>query len=83
MVSNIICRDLSFGYDGSQTELFNHLDLVIDTGWRTALVGRNGRGKTTLMRLLVGELAADVCQIERPVPCCMFSGQPETACVTG
>jgi len=83
VVANIICRDLSFGYDGSQTELFNHLDLVIDTGWHTALVGRNGRGKTTLMRLLAGELALDIGQIERPVPCCMFSGRPETSGVTG
>ena len=28
----------------------------MDTGWGWALVGRNGRGKTTLIRLLAGEL---------------------------
>ncbi len=71
---NIICRDLSFGYDGSQIQVFNSLNLLIDTGWRTALVGRNGRGKTTLMRLLAGELKPDTGEIERPVSCRMFTG---------
>jgi lincosamide and streptogramin A transport system ATP-binding/permease protein len=73
-VPNIICRDLSFGYDGSQIQVFNSLNLLIDTGWRTALVGRNGRGKTTLMRLLAGELRPDTGEIERPVSCRLFTG---------
>lgn len=56
---NIICRDLSFAYDGSETKLFSDLDLTIDTHWRAALVGANGRGKTTLLRLLArGDEAA-------------------------
>jgi len=47
-VSTIICRRLSFGYVGSATDVFTDLDLIVDTRWRSALVGRNGRGKTTL-----------------------------------
>ena len=58
-MSTIICRRLTFGYLGSEENVFEDLDLVIDTGWRSALVGRNGRGKTTLLRLIHGELAAD------------------------
>ena len=53
-MSTIIFRKLCFGYSG--IDLFTNLDLVLDTHWRTALVGRNGRGKTTLLRLIAGEL---------------------------
>ena len=35
--------------------LFSNLDLSFGTG-RTGLVGRNGVGKTTLLRLITGEL---------------------------
>ena len=58
-MSTIVCRGLSFGYDGSERNVFTDLDLVIDTRWRSALVGRNGRGKTTLLRLVHGELTPD------------------------
>ena len=66
-MANILCRKVSFGYDGTERNVFTDLDLVIDTGWRTALTGRNGRGKTTLLRLIHGELAPDRGGIERPV----------------
>ena len=66
-MANILCRKVSFGYDGTERNVFTDLDLVIDTGWRTALTGRNGRGKTTLLRLIQGELAPDRGHIERPV----------------
>ncbi|MYE10557.1 MAG: ABC-F family ATP-binding cassette domain-containing protein [Gammaproteobacteria bacterium] len=66
-MANILCRKVSFGYDGTERNVFTDLDLVIDTGWRTALTGRNGRGKTTLLRLIQGELVPDRGSIERPV----------------
>ena len=47
-------RDLSFTYDGSYTPVFEHLDISADTSWRLALIARNGRGKTTLLRLMRG-----------------------------
>lgn len=52
----ISIKDLTFGYDGTDKLLFDHLDLGLDTSWRLALTGRNGRGKTTLFKLLRGEL---------------------------
>ena len=64
---NILCRKVSFGYDGTERNIFTDLDLLIDTGWRTALTGRNGRGKTTLLRIIHGELAPDRGRIESPV----------------
>ena len=56
-MSQIQLRDLNFTYDGSHVPVFQHLDLQWDDGWKLGLVGRNGRGKTTLLRLLAGELA--------------------------
>ena len=54
-MARIQVRDLTFSYPGSFDNVFDHLDLEIDTDWRLGLVGRNGRGKTTLLRLLRGE----------------------------
>jgi lincosamide and streptogramin A transport system ATP-binding/permease protein len=71
-VPNLICRALSFAYDGAESEIFKDLDLVIDTGWRSALVGANGRGKTTLLRLLAGSLLPDRGSIERPTRCLLY-----------
>jgi len=55
-MSQIIIQDLHFTYDGDHTPVFEGLDLQLDTHWKLGLVGRNGRGKTTLLRLLAGEL---------------------------
>jgi ATP-binding cassette subfamily F protein 3 len=49
-------RDLSFGYDADHP-LIEGLSLAVAKGDRIAVVGPNGRGKTTLLRLLAGELA--------------------------
>ena len=49
-------NNLTFGYDGSEFELFHDVTVGIDTSWRLALAGRNGRGKTTFLRILRGEL---------------------------
>ena len=52
----ITIKDLTFGYDGSDKILFDGVNVTIDTSWKLALAGRNGRGKTTFFRLLKGEL---------------------------
>ncbi|MBR2529436.1 MAG: ATP-binding cassette domain-containing protein, partial [Lachnospiraceae bacterium] len=56
-MSLINIRELTFGYDGSDKNLFENVTLGIDTSWRLGLSGRNGRGKTTFLKLLRGELA--------------------------
>ena len=48
--------DLSFGYD-ARHPLIEKLSFHVAKGDRIAVVGPNGRGKTTLLRLLAGELA--------------------------
>lgn len=55
-MSIIKISDLSFGYDGSALNIFDHVSLNLDTDWKTGFVGRNGRGKTTFLKLLTGEL---------------------------
>ena len=50
-------KNLTFSYDGSPDPVFEDLSFRIDTDWRLGLIGRNGRGKTTLLRLFLGEEA--------------------------
>ena len=54
-MSMIKIEDLTFGYPASAENIFEDLNAVIDTDWKLALTGRNGRGKTTLLKLLSGE----------------------------
>lgn len=49
-------EDLTFGYN--DTPLFENLVLDIRAGQRVALVGANGTGKSTLLRVLMGQLEA-------------------------
>ncbi len=46
---------LSFAYDGGYDYIFRDVSFQIDTDWRLGFTGRNGRGKTTFLRLLMGE----------------------------
>jgi lincosamide and streptogramin A transport system ATP-binding/permease protein len=50
-MAKISVTNLTFGYDGSETNVFEDVSFTLDTDWKTGLVGRNGRGKTTLLRL--------------------------------
>lgn len=55
-MSLIKINNLTFAYDGSYDNVFENVSLAIDTQWRLGLTGRNGRGKTTLLHLLMGQL---------------------------
>ncbi len=57
-MSIIQIENLSFTYPGSAYPVFENCAFTMDTDWRLGLVGRNGRGKTTLMHILDGSLAA-------------------------
>ena len=46
--------DLTFGYEGSFDNIFENVSFSIDTDWKTGFIGRNGKGKTTFLRLLMG-----------------------------
>lgn len=54
-MSLIRIENLTFAYPGSFDNVFENANIQLDTDWKLGFVGRNGRGKTTLMRLLLGE----------------------------
>ncbi len=53
-MSMISLSNIMFCYEGSYEPVFENLSVTIDTDWHLGLTGRNGRGKTTLLRLLLG-----------------------------
>ena len=54
-MGTIQIKNLSFRYAGMLTNLFDQLNLNIDESWKLGLIGRNGRGKTTFLKLLLGK----------------------------
>ena len=54
-MSLISVNNLTFGYDGSFNNIFENVSFNIDTDWKLGLIGRNGKGKTTFLKLLQGE----------------------------
>ena len=56
-MSLIQVSNLTFAYDGSYENIFENVSFQIDTNWRLGFTGRNGRGKTTFLNLLLGRYA--------------------------
>ena len=54
-MSLINVSDLTFCYEGSFDNIFEHVSFSIDTDWRLGFIGRNGKGKTTFLNLLLGK----------------------------
>lgn len=52
-MSLISVNNLTFGYDGSLKNIFENVSFNIDTDWKLGLIGRNGKGKTTFLKLLL------------------------------
>ena len=50
-------ENLTFAYPGSERQLFNSFNFTLNAGDRVAVIGENGVGKTTFLKLLMGELA--------------------------
>ena len=54
-VEAVRMEQLTFGYDDKNL-LFKELDLTVNSGDKVGIIGYNGRGKTTLMKLMAGKL---------------------------
>lgn len=54
-MAQILVNNLSFYYEGSYEEIFKDVSFAIDTDWKLGLIGRNGKGKTTFLNLLMGK----------------------------
>ncbi len=50
-------EDVRYAHEDSEEALLDGLDLVVERGERVALLGPNGTGKSTIMRLATGELS--------------------------
>lgn len=55
LMSMIKIENLTFSYPSSSDLIFENANIQIDTDWKLGFVGRNGRGKTTLLNLLRGK----------------------------
>jgi len=53
-MSLINVQNLTFAYEGSYDNIFTDVSFQIDTDWKLGFCGRNGRGKTTFLKLLMG-----------------------------
>ncbi len=47
--------DLTFCYEDGFENIFEKVSFSIDTNWKLGLIGRNGKGKTTFLNLLLGK----------------------------
>jgi lincosamide and streptogramin A transport system ATP-binding/permease protein len=54
-MSLINISNLTFSYEGSSDNIFENVSFRIDTDWKLGFTGRNGRGKTTFLNLLLGK----------------------------
>ena len=54
-MSLINIMNLTFAYDGSYDNIFENVSFQIDTDWKLGFTGRNGKGKTTFLNLLLGK----------------------------
>lgn len=53
-MAQIQVTDLTFSYEGSADDVLKDVTFSIDTDWKLGLIGRNGKGKTTLLNLFMG-----------------------------
>lgn len=54
-MSQIVISNLNFSYSSFYDPIFEQVNLTLDSSWRLGLIARNGKGKTTLLKLLMGE----------------------------
>lgn len=58
-MGTIQIQNLNFKYSNMSENLFDNVNLHIDESWKLGLIGRNGRGKTTLLNIIQKKLAYD------------------------
>lgn len=54
-MAQINVTNLTFYYEGSFDNVFENVSFSIDTNWKLGFIGRNGKGKTTFLNLLLGK----------------------------
>ncbi len=56
-MANLFLRDIQLSF--ATTTLFNKVNLQVEEGERLCIVGRNGEGKSTLLKIMEGSIEAD------------------------
>lgn len=54
-MAQINVTNLTFCYEGSFDNIFENVSFSIDTDWKLGFIGRNGKGKSTFLNLLLGK----------------------------
>ncbi|MCM1173741.1 MAG: ATP-binding cassette domain-containing protein [Blautia sp.] len=54
-MARISVSNLTFCYEGSSDNIFEQVSFSVDTDWKLGFIGRNGKGKTTFLNLLLGK----------------------------
>ena len=54
-MAQINVSNLTYGYEGSFDNIFEGVSFSVDTNWKLGFIGRNGKGKTTFLNLLLGK----------------------------
>lgn len=72
-MGRIIIQNMSFSYADYYYPVFNNVNLNLDTSWKLGLIGRNGRGKTTFLRLLNEELIPNEGRIVKDITTNIFT----------
>lgn len=52
-MAQINVTNLTFCYEGSYDNIFENISFSIDTNWKLGFIGRNGKGKTTFLNILL------------------------------
>ena len=60
--------NLSLRFPGAEAPLFAHVSFTVNAGERVGLIGPNGCGKTTLLRIIAGEIDASSGSVQRIPP---------------
>ncbi|MBT7590180.1 MAG: ATP-binding cassette domain-containing protein, partial [Candidatus Scalindua sp.] len=50
-------QDLTFSYNGNDSPLIDHININVESNDKICIIGKNGKGKTTLLKLLAGILS--------------------------
>lgn len=54
-MAQISVTNLTYCYEGSFDNIFENVSFSVDTNWKIGFLGRNGKGKTTFLNLLLGK----------------------------
>ncbi len=94
-MSQISINDLTFCYEGSFDNIFENVSFSVDTDWKLGFIGRNGKGKTTFLRLLTGSLGYtgsvsdsvryeyfpyEITEAQMKMPACSFIDEIKPGC---